>query len=108
MERPAPPVKSADDLKAILRTMTAKSGAEKEQKQSEHKESLKDALTVVLKNNQPPAAEKKPPEEKPAAAAPTRPEAGKRPRSDAGWPAATSRVPASCSPAVRRRTRRRG
>lgn len=63
--RPLPPTKSADDLKAILRTMTAKNGAEKEQKQTQHKESLKGALAEVLvkKDALPPPvpnAEKKP------------------------------------------------
>ena len=48
VERPILPSKSADDLKAILRTMTAKNGAEKEQKQTQHKESLKGALAGVL------------------------------------------------------------
>lgn len=46
--RPLPPTKSTDDLKAILRSMTAKSGAEKEQKKSEHQSSLKGALAEVL------------------------------------------------------------
>ncbi len=42
------PTKSADDLKSILRTMTVKTGAEKEQKKSEHQQSLKGALADVL------------------------------------------------------------
>ena len=50
-----PPTKSPEDLKTILRTMTAKSGAEKEQKQSHHQQSLKGALADVLaRGGQPP------------------------------------------------------
>ena len=41
MDRPLPPTKSAEDLKAILRTMTAKSGKEKEKKQEQNQQSLK-------------------------------------------------------------------
>ncbi len=51
--RPAPPQKSAEDLKSILRTMTAKSGAEKEKKQTQHQQSLKGALADVVMRNQP-------------------------------------------------------
>lgn len=52
--RPVPPQKTADDLKTILRNMTAKTGVEKEKKQTEHQQSLKGALTDVLaKNKQP-------------------------------------------------------
>ncbi len=40
--------KSADELKNILRSMTAKTGAEREQKKSEHQQSLKGALSEVL------------------------------------------------------------
>lgn len=50
---PASGGKSTEDLKAILRTMTAKSGAEKEQKQSHNQQSLKGALATVLQNSQP-------------------------------------------------------
>ncbi|HQT83211.1 MAG TPA: hypothetical protein PLW99_03625, partial [Candidatus Paceibacterota bacterium] len=46
-----PAAKSADDLKAILRTMTAKNGAEKEQKKSAQQQSLKGALAEVLQRN---------------------------------------------------------
>ncbi len=49
--RPLPLTKSADDLKSILRTMTVKTGAEKEQKKSEHQQSLKGALANVLAKN---------------------------------------------------------
>ena len=49
--RPLPPTKSADDLKSILRTMTVKTGVEKEQKKSEHQQSLKGALANVLAKN---------------------------------------------------------
>ncbi|MFA5998206.1 MAG: type IV secretion system DNA-binding domain-containing protein [Candidatus Paceibacterota bacterium] len=57
LERPAPPTKSAEDLKAILRTMTAKSGAEKEKKQEQNQQSLKGALAEVLEKSKPAAAE---------------------------------------------------
>lgn len=64
VQRPLPPTKSPDDLKAILRTMTTKSGAEKEQKQTQHKESLKGILADVLAKSTPPPTlpnvEKKP------------------------------------------------
>ena len=56
-ERPAPPQKSSDDLKAILRKMTEKSGVEKEKKQSEHQQSLKVALSEVLKKSEPASQE---------------------------------------------------
>jgi len=63
-----PPVatKSAEDLKAILRTMTAKSGSEKEQKKSQHHQSLKGTLTEVLqKSAQKPASAEPAREKKP-------------------------------------------
>lgn len=59
--RPTPtpvPSKSADDLKAILRKMTEKSGAEREQKQSQNQQSLKGTLADVLSK----PAEVKPPQ----------------------------------------------
>ena len=59
--RPVPPQKSAEDLKAILRNMTAKSGAEKEQKQSQNQQSLKGALTDVLQKSPLPVKEEKKP-----------------------------------------------
>ena len=46
-----PPTKSPDDLKAILRAMTAKNGAEKEQKQAQNQQSLKGTLADVLGRN---------------------------------------------------------
>ena len=52
---PHPPVatKSADDLKSILRTMTAKNIAEKQEKQTQNQQSLKGTLAEVLaKNNE--------------------------------------------------------
>jgi len=52
----APATKSAEDLKSILRNMTAKSGAEKEKKQTEHQQSLKGALTEVIARNPQPIA----------------------------------------------------
>ena len=64
--RPAPPTKSPEDLKAILRTMTAKGTAEHGQKQTEHKESLKGVLAQVLAKNAPSANTSVPvPEKKP-------------------------------------------
>jgi len=50
--RPAVATKSPEDLKAILRTMTTKTGAEKEQKQTDQKQSLKGALAEVLKKSE--------------------------------------------------------
>ncbi len=45
--------KSADDLKVILRTMTAKSGKEREQKQTKNQQSLKGTLAQVLEKSKP-------------------------------------------------------
>ena len=60
-ERPTPVTKSPEDLKAILRTMTTKTGAEREQKQMENKQSLKGALAEVLgKGTVPPIPAKAP------------------------------------------------
>jgi len=56
VERPTPPTKSPEDLKAILRTMTVKTGVEKEQKETQNKQSLKGALADVLTRNQQPLA----------------------------------------------------
>ncbi len=49
-ERPAPPAsgKSADDLRSILRTMTAKTDTERGQRVMQEKQSLKGALADVL------------------------------------------------------------
>ncbi len=55
--RPTPAAKSADDLKAILRTMTAKNGAEKENKQTEQKKSLKGTLADVLTRSERPTTD---------------------------------------------------
>jgi hypothetical protein len=49
--RPTLPTKSPEDLKAILRTMTAKSGAEREQKQAHNKQSLSGTLAEVLQKS---------------------------------------------------------
>ena len=76
--RPTPPSqnKSADDLKAILRQMTSKSSAEKEQKEGAKQGSLKGALAEVLaKNVPPPQASAAPPLS--AAPAPSAPSAPK-------------------------------
>ncbi len=53
--RPVPPQKSAEDLKAILRAMTTKNTAEKEQKQSQNQQSLKGTLSEVLEKSPPTA-----------------------------------------------------
>jgi len=91
---PTLPTKSSEDLKAILRTMTTKTGVEREQKQTEHKESLKGVLADVLQKSkqetipnpvavEPPQETKKPtapqtaPRENPPASAPAT--EGKRP-----------------------------
>ena len=69
-ERPPPPTKSADDLKTILRTMTAKAGAEKEKKQEQNQQSLKGALAdVITRNSRQPAPDAQP-IARPAAAPP--------------------------------------
>ncbi|MDP2665594.1 MAG: type IV secretion system DNA-binding domain-containing protein [bacterium] len=57
VERPAPPSKSTEDLKAILRKMTEKSGAEREQKQSQNQQSLKGTLAEVLQKSKQPRRE---------------------------------------------------
>lgn len=49
--RPTPVTKSPEDLKAILRTMTAKTTVEREQKQTINQQSLKGALAGVLEKN---------------------------------------------------------
>ncbi|MSU74689.1 hypothetical protein EXS57_02840 [Candidatus Kaiserbacteria bacterium] len=51
-DRQTPPAKSAEDLKAILRTMTAKTTAEKEKKQTQQQQSLKGTLATLLQKNQ--------------------------------------------------------
>ncbi|MEK7515777.1 MAG: hypothetical protein AAB555_02515, partial [Patescibacteria group bacterium] len=60
--RPPVPTKSAEDLKTILRNMTAKSGAEKEKKQEQSQRSLRGALSEALKPVavEPPQGEKRP------------------------------------------------
>lgn len=65
--RPAADAKSAEDLKAILRSMTAKTGAEREQKQKQTQQSLKGALAEVLqKSKQEPPHQKQPQAQSPA------------------------------------------
>lgn len=49
--RPVQPQKTAEDLKTILRNMTAKTSVEKEKKQTEHQQSLKGALSEVLEKS---------------------------------------------------------
>ncbi|MHB8913408.1 MAG: type IV secretory system conjugative DNA transfer family protein [Minisyncoccota bacterium] len=70
--RPTIQTKSPEDLKAILRTMTIKTGAEREQKQTENKQSLKGALAEVLEKNKGSAAAAPPRPVPPAPAAPAR------------------------------------
>jgi hypothetical protein len=61
--RPQPTTKSSEDLKAILRNMTAKVGVERDQKKSQHQDSLKGTLAEVLKKSGPlaPPQQKTPP-----------------------------------------------
>jgi len=63
------PSKTPDDLKAILRAMVAKTGSEREHKQSVHQQSLKGVLSGVLEKNKPiepnPVEEEKKPFEVP-------------------------------------------
>jgi hypothetical protein len=68
-ERPLLPSKSAEDLKSILRTMTAKSGVEKEKKQVQNQESLKGTLAEVLQKSKQPTAHSTQEMPKPAAPA---------------------------------------
>lgn len=70
LERPVLPQKSTDDLKAILRTMTAKNSVEKENKQTERQKSLKGTLAEVLQKK--PVEAGPPQEPKPVAAEPPR------------------------------------
>lgn len=60
--QPLPQTKTADDLKTILRNMTAKTNVEKEKKQEQHQQSLKGALSEALKPVavKPPLGEKEP------------------------------------------------
>lgn len=73
--RPPPslPQKSVSDLKSILRTMTEKTGQEKEKKEVAKVQSLKGALADVLKKTQPnvPAREATPVSPSPKPIAPT-------------------------------------
>jgi len=73
--------KSADELKNILRTMTTKTGAEREQKKSEHQQSLKGALAEVLQKSAQPTADSQQQEqpEKPVAVKPPQKAGEKKP-----------------------------
>jgi hypothetical protein len=51
---PMPRAQNPEDLKAILRTMTAKTSVEREQKKSTNQDSLKGALAGVLAKSAPP------------------------------------------------------
>ncbi|MBU6214878.1 type IV secretion system DNA-binding domain-containing protein [Patescibacteria group bacterium] len=57
-ERPPAPSKSPEDLKAILRAMTAKHLQEKEREQGEQKQELKSALVDAVQKNIPEQAKK--------------------------------------------------
>ena len=61
VHKPPVPGKSAEDLKAILRTMTTKNTTERQQKQTQSQQSLKDALANVLAKAPPPAPDEKRP-----------------------------------------------
>ncbi len=56
-ERPAPTTKSPEDLKALLRAMTAKHAQEKEQKKGVHQSVLKSTLTEVVAKSSAPMLE---------------------------------------------------
>jgi len=62
--RPLPPTKSPEDLKAILRNMTVKTGVEQEKKQVQNQQSLKGALAEVLKNSEQKTVDNRPEEQK--------------------------------------------
>lgn len=70
--RPTPPVKSPDELKSILRSMTAATSAEREQKKSNQQQSLKGALAEVLQKSTQTTEKISPEVQKPAAAQPPR------------------------------------
>jgi hypothetical protein len=53
VHHPVSAEKSPDDLKAILRTMTTRTNVEREQKETQNKQSLKGALADVLTRNYP-------------------------------------------------------
>lgn len=54
------PVKTPDELKSMLRTMVAKTGTEKDQKKTQHQQSLKGALADVLKKSEQTAGQRSP------------------------------------------------
>ena len=72
MARPIPATKSPDDLKAILRTMVAKTTVEREEKQTKNQQSLKGTLADILAKNKEKAVQSAPEVQKPAAAQPPR------------------------------------
>jgi len=65
VQKPIMPQKSSEDLKTILRTMTAKTSVEKEVKQTQNKQSLKGALADVLKKSEQEAGGSRQEEKKP-------------------------------------------
>ena len=60
-----PPQKSSEDLKAILRTMTAKAGEEKQKKDSQKQESLQGALKHVAREPERKQKAERPPQAPP-------------------------------------------
>lgn len=68
-KRQEPKTKSPEDLKAILRTMVSKTSTERDQKQTQHKQSLKGTLSEVLGKNKPDAVRSTQEVPKPAATA---------------------------------------
>ena len=70
---PAPTMKSSEDLKSILRTMTSKGAAEKQNKQTNQQQSLKGALAEVLQKSKQEAGGSRQEIQKPALSAPIAP-----------------------------------
>lgn len=67
-EKPKPQQKSAEDLKAILRSMTEKAGQEKEQKAARHQQDVHAAVEKVVPKQEPPRREERREQPRPAAA----------------------------------------
>ena len=66
-------MKSSEDLKSILRTMTSKGAAEKQNKQTNQQQSLKGALAEVLQKSKQEAGGSRQEIQKPALSAPIAP-----------------------------------
>jgi hypothetical protein len=73
LPRPVSSSKSPEDLKAILRNMTAKTGVEREQKETKNQQSLKGALAEVLEKSKQNAVSGKQEVQKPTGEAVTEP-----------------------------------